>query len=131
MQETTAPNWPKILSAVFTDPRFRSSGFRSSGEVDGVRVGVVLATMNPNFNTFALNKGDFDRLAEAKARDKVDVGFVVGARDEKSGERTYQGSQDVVEVVDRLKGVTLREGRLGPFYVLPSSFFPLDDYVAF
>jgi hypothetical protein len=135
MQEIRpAPNWPEVLSAVFTDPRFRSVGaYRLVGEVDGVRVGVVLATMNANFPTFALNKGDLDRLVEAKRRGKLDVGFVVGARAEKSGERTYQyqGSMAADEVVERLRDVTLREGRLGPFYPLPSSFFPLDDFVTF
>jgi len=129
MQETTAPNWPKILSAVFTDPRFRSSGFLSFGEIDGTRVGVVRATMNPNFPTFALNKGEFDRLAEVKRREKIDVGFVVGARNEKSGEQSYQGSMALDDVVNRLRHEPTREGRLGPFYVLPSSFFPFDDYV--
>jgi hypothetical protein len=125
------PNWPEVLSAVFTDPRFRWSGYRSSGEVDGVRIGVVLATMNSNFNTFALNKGDLDRLTEAKRRGKIDVGFVVGARAEKSSERSYQGSMAVDDVVERLRHEPTRSGRLGEFYVLPASFFPLDDYVVF
>jgi len=132
MNANTEPNWPEILSAVFTDPRFRWVGtYRLAGEVDGVRVGVVLASMNSSFVTYALNKGDFDRLAEAKRRGKLDVGFVVGARVEKSGKQTYQGSLDVDEVGERLKYEPTREGRLGPFFPLASSFFPLDDYAVF
>lgn len=126
------PNWPEVLSgALGGDPRFRWSGYRLSGEVDGLRVGIVLATMNPSFNTFALNQADRDRLSETKARGKLDVGFVVGARIDSGGRKTYQGSLEVDVVVEQLKGVPTREGRLGPFYVLPASFFPLDDYVAF
>jgi len=132
LEPKKTPNWPEVLSAVFTDPRFRSVGaYRLVGEVDGVSVGVVVATMNPNFPTHALNKGDLDRLAEAKRQGKLDVGFVVGARAEKSGERTYQGSMAIDEVVERLRHEPTRSGRLGPFYPLPSSFFPLDDYAAF
>jgi hypothetical protein len=116
------------LSGMFSDPRFRRHGLRQySAEIDGRRIGVVLATKNPGYNGPALNKIEFfDRLLAAKRDGRIDVARVVFARTNGDATPTYWGEIDDEELEPQLRGITPRSGRFGEFYVLPDHLLPPD-----
>jgi hypothetical protein len=69
-----------LLADIFRDPRFRE--IRKNcwfGSIDGARIGVVLATRNPEYNNFAVNKPELERLLAAKRDGKIDEAHVVTA----------------------------------------------------
>jgi hypothetical protein len=124
-------DWPKILSGMLTDSRFRKAGqFRWLGEVDGEQVGVALATMNVGFNSFALNKADLERTRDFKANGKLNHAFAVAARVDGS-RLTYCGCMPVEDACAKLAMREIRQGRFGGFYVLDAGFFPADEFVEF
>jgi hypothetical protein len=130
MLEASTPNWGDVLRDVFNDKRFVEVRRNClQGVVDGVKVGVVLATMTPPYTTFALNKPDFERLIGSKHAGKVDRAFVVAARGSGPTSRTYCSWREAEELSAQLReyGVTSREGRYGEFYTLPPTFFPPDE----
>ena len=54
--------------AIYTDRRFRriaSATWLYHATIDSIVIGLILATFNPEFNCFALNKGEFQRLLAA------------------------------------------------------------------
>jgi hypothetical protein len=132
MQEAT-PNRTDVLANIFTDSRFTE--IRRNcwvGEVDGATVGVVLATRNPDYNTFALNKPDLQRLLDGKRNGRVDEAYIVTAHI--SGiQRSYCGAMAAEEVWHKIEvfGLRPRTGRFGEFFVLPPGFVPDDEDAPF
>jgi hypothetical protein len=110
-----------VLAGIFTDDRFQQYGpCRWYGEVDITRVGIVLATYNARYRNYGLNKGDYDRLLDAKRSGKLDEAFVVMAARDGNGARVYRDSADA-EVLKAmvLADIQPRDGEFGPFYALP------------
>src|SRR5262249_13865449 len=111
---------------IFADGVFKEfHRYRLYGEVNGARIGVVLATRTPRFSTFALNKFDFDRLIAAKQDGRLDSAFVVMAAIDASGARTYCEHHaaehfNATVVANR----PLHHGQFGDFYALPSDEEP-------
>lgn len=128
--ETVKTAVESALPGIFADQRWRMVGrYKFIGEVDGVRAAVVLATRSPGYDTYALNKGDFDRLLAGKRGGKVDAAYVVITEINALGARTYRGDMEAERLGEMLKGVPPRDGRFGAFYTLPPSI--LTDGVAY
>jgi hypothetical protein len=121
------------LANIFTDSRFRQIRRNCLvGDVDGATVGVVLATRNPDYDNFALNKPDAERLLDGKRKGRVDQAYIVAAHI--SGvKRTYSGSMPAEEVWHKIEvsGLQPRTGRFGEFFVLPPGFIPDDEDAPF
>ena len=110
------------LKSIFTDERFQQFGkFRWHAVINGVKVGVVLATRTPPYDGFALNTTDCDRLLAAKRDGRIDLAFVVKtAIDPKTGAMTFCDSFDVEQLETAvLTTLPLRIGKHGPFWVVP------------
>jgi hypothetical protein len=115
------------LSKIFSDDRFRPFGqYRYYGEVDGSKIGVVLATCSPRFDNFALNKADLDRLVDGKREGRIDQAFVVQARVNGYGAPAFHAVIDAEELAVALKNVPPVNGQFGPFFVVPPGFKFLD-----
>jgi hypothetical protein len=99
--------------------------YQYKGTIDGVRVGVVVASMSPGFGSFALNQGQFNSLITVKGGGKLGVAEVVFARVDPNGTFSYVGQVDAVEFLPKLESCQLRNGRWrGPFWVVPPSLVP-------
>ena len=101
-----------VLAGIFSDPRFtefRRNCFR--GEVNGQKIGVVLATQNPTYTNFALNDGDFTRLLEAGDAGRVDEPWVVFAR-VNGANRTFRSATRARELREEIQryGLEARPG---------------------
>ena len=93
------------------------------GEIDGKKIGVVLATMNnPSFNTYALNVGELNRLRAGKNDGKIDEAAIIAVEVD-GGARTYRGEMMLDEATLKLNAISPRNGRFGEFYSLPVGFF--------
>lgn len=93
-----------------------------SGEVNGRKIGVMLATKNPRFDTYALNESDVDALRRANEDGRVDHAFVVLAVTDGTGsfdDGDYRGAIELTELIDGIREHELRVGIHGPFWVLP------------
>jgi hypothetical protein len=113
MQEiTTAPNWPEVLSAVFTDPRFREVHKNYLvGVVDGLAVEVAIAFRNPAHPNFLLSDLDRTYLLTSRWTGDIHAGFVVAADITKLGERVYVGSAKIEEIDAKLgEPIQLKRG---------------------
>jgi len=122
-----------VLANIFGDSRlieFRRNCFR--GEVNGQKIGVVLATQNPTYTNFALNDGDFTRLLEAGDAGRVDEPWVVFAR-VNGGKRAFRSAMRAGELREQIQnyGLETRPGRFGPVIVLPAGLAPPDDDAPF
>jgi len=130
MQDVSTPNWGDVLRDVFSDKRFTEVRRNClQGTVDGVKVGIVLATLSLPWTTHALNKPDFDRLIGSKHDGKVDRAFVVAVRGNSPTNREYCSWIDAEELAAKLReyGMTPRDGRYGEFYTLLPTFFPPNE----
>jgi hypothetical protein len=121
-----------VLSQIFKDPRFRQlSGSRHLwfGEVDGMKIGVILATIRPPYTSFALNEDEMERLLAGKQAGKIDRAAVVAARNDitNSGGWEYLGHADAEKVREKLRGVRPRSSDYGNFWVLPSGIIEVED----
>ena len=115
-------DWSKILPNIFTDRRFRELRWNCwYGEVDGAKVGVVFATRNiAEYNTFALNKPELDRLRVGIETKRLDHAFVM-AVNLNGPDRDYCGwatLKDIDHKID-LHRLRPRDGKFGDFYSLP------------
>jgi hypothetical protein len=111
-------HWKDILSRMFGDARFRQfKKFRWYGEVDGMRIGIVVANKGASYNNFALNKADFDDLLAAKRSGKIDLAFVVAS----TASGGYVAHHDAEEYAERLRDLTPRNGQFGEFWTLTES----------
>jgi hypothetical protein len=106
---------------MFSDERFHaldSSGRVWSGRVEGLRVGVALATYSENFGNFCLNKGDMDRVRNGLRDDKIDKSFVVYADRSNGNAFRHQIEAEVLHR-DVLQHSPPIKGRFGEFWPLP------------
>jgi hypothetical protein len=112
-----------VLAGMFTDPRFRElNRYRLFANIDGIKIGVVLATKSPRYDNFALNKTDMERLLAGKRNGKIDQAFVVMARVSDIGALlTYVDWIEAERLHDMLKGMRPRNGVFGEFWTLPPS----------
>jgi hypothetical protein len=111
---------------IFTNPaKYKQHGQRKySTMVDDRLIGIVLATKNYSYDTFALNKNEYDDLLAAMRDGRIAGAVVVGATINANGnyDPTYVGEIDAEKLALQLTGIEPRHGRFGPFYVL-------DDYI--
>jgi hypothetical protein len=114
---------------VFTDARFHRIknavyGFR--GEIDGTRVGVVVASKSLRFassSDHVLNKSDLDRLIAALDANRLDAGFVVTAATDSNGNLTFVSEIEARKLkTEILNGRTTLSGKLGEFYLVSPKF---------
>jgi hypothetical protein len=120
----------EVVRNIFTEPeRWKEVGPRlRHRELDGVKIGVVLATQTGTFRTPALNKSEFERLRNARRDGKIDHALVVWAKIN-GGRYEYRGAMTPEEVLEKLDQfyVPTRNGPMGEFYVL--QFFTMDESV--
>ena len=84
-----------ILMNIFDDPRWRHIGRRLlHAEIDGKKRGAVLATWNQQFGNYALNRGEMERLVEAKRGGKLDEAHVVATIKNRTYRFEYRGAVD-------------------------------------
>ena len=108
------------LDQMFSDGRFTRYGLhRYFAETGGRKVGIVLATMNSGYDSYALNKSEFDRLVSAKRDGRLDDAFVVAAKTAGSKVPSFCDQIDAEELVGKLAGELPRSGRYGDFFILP------------
>ena len=117
------------LSSVFSDDQFSQHGrYRYSATIDGVKIGVVLATKSQNYNNFALNKADLDRVIAGVSDGRLDAGYVVAATVNVTGSMEFVDQISADILADQLKGETPRTGKFGEFYLIPPHIaFPADE----
>jgi hypothetical protein len=103
---------------MFTDPGWkRISRYIYFKELDGgQKIAVVLATMAPNRDSFALNKGEFERVLNGKRDGKVDHAFVVAVKLARPYE--YQGAEFAEALAVRLANRPTIDGIYGEFWAL-------------
>ena len=75
-----APNWDELLPKMFHDNRFhKTSRRRWQTQINGTRAGIVVALRPVDYQNYALNKADLDRLLELKQDGSFHAAFVVFA----------------------------------------------------
>jgi hypothetical protein len=131
MKDNANVNWSSILSGMFNDPRFRRlSNWCWYAEIEGMKVGVVLATRNPGYATFALNKNDVDRLLAGKRSGKLDHAFLVGTSVDPLNNHVYCNFKDAASFYEQeLTKLRPRDGKYGDFWTLTqfANIADLDD----
>jgi hypothetical protein len=114
-QPDTDAHWQDALAGMQTDSRFRRfKKFRYYGEVDGAKIGAVIANKGSTYNNYALNCGDVEDLLAAKRDGKVDFAFIVAVADgayvtHRAAETYYTGL---------LVNLQPRSGQFGNFWTL-------------
>jgi hypothetical protein len=119
-----------VLRDIFTDSRCQQLGrWLRYGVIDGRRVGAVIATLNPGFTDYALNKAEEERLLAAKDKGKIEEAHVVFARIDGFYKPSFSGARDAEELHQKIlaMGLRPRPGRFGEFYTLPSILTASDD----
>jgi hypothetical protein len=118
--QDSSPNGKRSLADIFTDSRFRRLGrFLRFGKIDDVKIGVVLATKNPRFDNWTLNKPDNDRLIAGIREGKIDEAWVVAAKVNGTSMPVYCDQIEAEELHRRLANEEPRIGVFGEFYVIP------------
>ena len=109
---------PAYLKTMFSDGQWRRIRDRIYyAEIDGKKIGVVLATMSPNRNDYALNRAEYERVINGKREGKVDLAFVVAVRLSGFGKPPEYHSANHIEAVS-LTGCRKIDGRWGEFFAL-------------
>jgi hypothetical protein len=123
-------NWHSILGEMFTDQRFRQlnkSNWCWYAEIEGTKVGVVLATQGPKYPSPALNKSDVERLLAGKRSGKLDQAFIVVTRFDAFSNYVFRDFRDAVDFYEReLTKQRPRPGKHGDFWIL-TQFEKVDD----
>ena len=125
MLTTAPPNWDELLPNIFTDPRFRKSKKsrrRWHAEINGTRVGIVVALRPVDYDNHGLNKEDIEQLLKLRRDGTFDAAFVVLA-----SVGMYIGHRDAEELFETLKGVPFRTGGHGDYWLLPLDDVAEDD----
>jgi hypothetical protein len=108
---------------IYTDRRFKkiASARWLYATIDAVTIGVILSTFNPDFNSFALDKGEFRRLLDALDAGKLVEAWAETVRfDLDSKTHVYDEIVEGRWLWERLKNVPTRMGSLGEFWSLSS-----------
>jgi hypothetical protein len=107
------------LSKMFEDGQYKRYGLRKYlSEIDGKKIGVVLATKNAGYDTCALNKKEFDDALRGKREGRIDEAYVVAANVSVGGV-LYWDQIDAEQLEAKLANEVPRIGRFGEFFVLP------------
>lgn len=138
MQETTTstktstptvPNWGELLPDMFSNSHFhksKTSRRRWHAEINGSRVGVVVAWRPADYENHALNIEDVDKLLELKRAASFDAAYVVLATTGENFASSYVGHRDAEELSEKLEAVHFRTGPHGDYWLLRGDFSPLD-----
>jgi hypothetical protein len=109
------------FSDIFTNPaKYKEHTLRKhSTVVDDRKIGFVLATKTYSYDTFALNKAEFDGLMTGLREGRVAEAYVVFARiSDWNSSPTYVAEIDAEKLENQLTSIEPRRGKLGPFYAL-------------
>ena len=119
---------------VFTDARFhriKNAVYGYRGEIDGTRVGIVVASKSQRFASstdHVLNKGDFDRLNAALDANRLDAGFVVTATSDSTGNLAFIAEIEARKLKSEiLTGRTPLSGKLGEFFLVSPNFTSTEE----
>jgi hypothetical protein len=127
MLQPATTNWHDHLPNIFTDSRFyKTSRRRWQIEVNGARAGIVVAWRPADYENFALNKADLDRLLQLKQDASFAAAFVVLATVTGNFPSGYVGHRDAEELHEALKTVRFRTGPHGEYWLLREDFSLLD-----
>jgi hypothetical protein len=126
--------WDQLAPKIFNDANFHKangSSRRFQRAVNGTKAGFVVAWRPANYDNFALNKADFDRLLELRRNDSFDAAFVViaavtGSYDTGDFNRVYVGHRDAEQLAEILKSARLRKGPHGEYWLLQEDCSPLE-----
>lgn len=119
---------------VFVDPRFhriRSAIYCFFGDIDGVRVGIAVASKSQRFATsteHVLNKSDDERLIAALDAGRLDEGYVVTAATDANGNLVFIDAMEARKfAAEILVGKTPLSGKLGEFFLVSPNFTSDDE----
>jgi hypothetical protein len=112
---------PEFVSGMFTDycSDWRQIGRHLYyGESGDKRYGVVLATMAPERDSYALNEVEFNRVLTGKVKGTIDAAFVVAAKLSSWGKPPeFQAAADIEVMAAKLAGrPTINSPRYGRFW---------------
>jgi hypothetical protein len=110
--ERPEPDWPALIPTIFAS--------------DGNRAGIVLAWRPDEYNNYALNKADLDRLLELKRDGSFHAAYVVIATISGEFLRAYIGHRDAEELAKELESARLRKGPHGDYWLLQEGVVPLE-----
>jgi hypothetical protein len=111
---------PAYLKTMFTDDRFKRLRERIYfAEIDGEKVGVVLATLSPNRDAYALNCSERERVLRAKVENRIHLAFVVAVKLTSFSKPPEFQTANHIEAVDvtGLRKLERRDGS-GEFFLL-------------
>jgi hypothetical protein len=109
---------PTSVITMFTDPRPWKHVAKYIYLNSAAKIGVVLATMAPNRDNHAQNKGELLRVIAGKRDGKIDEAYVVAVKLNGSGHPTYVCAGLAEEVFARIEHRPTIDGIYGPFWVL-------------
>jgi hypothetical protein len=108
-----------LLPGIFTNPVWRKlDRHRRFAVIDGMKVGVILATKSQWHTNHALSNDGLERLLAGKRAGKIDLAYVVFT-ESSSG---YCAHVDAEHLRERLNGFKPRIGQFGEFWTLPPWF---------
>jgi hypothetical protein len=89
-------------------------------EIDGVAVGVLVATFNAAYGNYSVNKGELTRLLDALNSGKLHEAYVqaVLRYDQDAGKYMYGETVEAREMWAKLERIPVRSGSLGEFWAL-------------
>ena len=111
-------NFPASLPTIFTNPQPWKHVDRYVYLNSTARIAVVLATKAPNRDNHALNKAELLRVIAGKRDGKIDEAYVVAARINVDGSKTYVCAGIAGEVFARIEHRPTISGMYGEFWVL-------------
>jgi hypothetical protein len=113
------------LREIFSSGHFKQHGARKFfGEIDGRKIGVVLATKGADYDSAALNRAEFNAALRGKREGRIDEAYVVAATFT-NGRHVYWDHIEAEQLETKLANEAPRAGRFGEFYVLHSGIgFP-------
>jgi len=118
----------QLLRGMFTDRRFRQLGkWLFFANIDGAKIGVAVAMLNPGYYEHALNCESEQRVLAGRRDGRANEGYTVFANG--SFQFEYTGHRDAEELHQKIlaMGLKPRMGRFGEFWQLPSSLTMGDD----
>jgi hypothetical protein len=122
-----ATNWAELLPNMFHDNRFhKTSRRRWQTQINGTRAGVVVASRSVDYQNYALNRADLDRLLELKRDGSFHAAFVVFAAVTGNFGQAYVSHRDAEELSETLKSVPSRSGQYGEYWLLREDISPFD-----
>jgi hypothetical protein len=125
--ELAAPNWHEHLPNIFTDFRFRKTTRRRyQFPFNGIVAGIAVAWRPADYDNFALNKDNLDRLLELRRDGSFAAAFVVLASAGGTFDSAYIGHRNAEELYETLKTVPFRKGPHGDYWLLRTDFSPFD-----